>query len=211
MTSENMSENSTNIEEELWYLNNYILLRDYYDRTISRIAARCVRKGNIAIEDYPFYGYILDILEEISEVGDYVIEHKSLHPYVEKKIAGGINALKKNLKEYKEDLMSNSSPDMIKEDTNIEIRKMKNALGGIDDKPSFDPTQGAGMNMDELMNKLVGETTKKGEDDDYIPDIKSPQDSVKRASDEPRKMIKIKKPINPMNSQAVPEKIKTEE
>mgnify|MGYP001535374820 CR=1 FL=1 len=36
---------------DLWYVDNYILLKDYYDRTISRIAARCVRKGNIAIED----------------------------------------------------------------------------------------------------------------------------------------------------------------
>ena len=41
---------------DLWYVDNYILLKDYYDRTISRIAARCVRKGNIAIEDYPFFG-----------------------------------------------------------------------------------------------------------------------------------------------------------
>lgn len=39
---------------DLWYVDNYILLKDYYDRTISRIAARCVRKGNIAIEDYLF-------------------------------------------------------------------------------------------------------------------------------------------------------------
>ena len=27
-------------KESLWYLDNYILLKDYYDRTISRIAAR---------------------------------------------------------------------------------------------------------------------------------------------------------------------------
>ena len=57
---------------DLWYVDNYILLKDYYDRTISRIAARCVRKGNIAIEDYPFFGYILDVLEEISETGEYI-------------------------------------------------------------------------------------------------------------------------------------------
>ena len=51
-------------KETLWYLDNYIRLRDYLDRTISRIAARCVRSGNIALEEYPFYGYILDVLEE---------------------------------------------------------------------------------------------------------------------------------------------------
>ena len=85
-------------KETLWYLNNYILLRDYYDRTISRIAARCVRKGNIAIEEYPFYGYVLDVLEEISEVGDFVLNHKELYPYVAKKIPGGMNAFRKDLK-----------------------------------------------------------------------------------------------------------------
>lgn len=204
MANENISDNKSNIEDKLWYLNNYVLLRDYYDRTISRIAARCVRKGNIAIEDYPFYGYILDVLEEISEVGDYLIANKDLYPYIEKKIAGGINTLKKNLREYKEELMSNSSPDMIKEDTNLEISKMKKALGDVDDKPAFDPTKGAGMNMDELINKLMGDNVTKQADDDIIPDIKAPQDDT-------RKMIKIKKPVNPANNQAVPNKKQTEE
>ena len=87
-------------QEALWYLNNYILLRDYYDRTISRIAARCVRKGNIAIEEYPYYGYILDVLEEICEVGEYILKHRELYPYVEKKIAGGFSVFLKNLADY---------------------------------------------------------------------------------------------------------------
>lgn len=141
-------------KETLWYLNNYILLRDYYDRTISRIAARCVRKGNIAIEEYPFYGYVLDVLEEISEVGDFVLNHKELYPYVEKKIPGGMNAFRKDLKMYQSELQKNSSPDMIKEDAS-EIQKMKETLGAI--SKADDPTAGAGMNMDELMNKLLNQ------------------------------------------------------
>lgn len=110
---------------DLWYVDNYILLKDYYDRTISRIAARCVRKGNIAIEDYPFFGYILDVLEEISETGEYILQHRELYPYVERKIAGGLNGLKKTLIEYQNELKSNSTPDMIKEDA----RKWKNEAG----------------------------------------------------------------------------------
>ena len=84
--------------------------------TISRIAARCVRKGNIAIEEYEHYPYILDVLEEISETGEYIVAHPDLYPYVDKKIAGGINALRTNLKEYKTELERNASPDMIKQD-----------------------------------------------------------------------------------------------
>lgn len=141
-------------QEVLWYLDNYILLRDYYDRTVSRIAARCVRKGNIAIEEYPFYSYILDVLEEISEVGDFVLSHKELYPYVEQKIKGGLSAFRKDLSEYQLELQKNSSPDMIKEDAS-ELNKMKDALGPV--SKNDDPTAGAGMNMDELMEKLLKE------------------------------------------------------
>ncbi len=140
-------------KDVLWVLDNYILLKDYLDRTISRIAARCVRKGNIAIEEYPFYNYILDVLEEISESGDFILEHKELYPYVEKKIAGGMNAFKKNLNEYKTELRSNSTPDMIKQDTAQELEKMREALGSVD--KSQDPTVGAGMSMDEVIEKLM--------------------------------------------------------
>lgn len=142
---------------DFWYVDNYVLLKDYYDRTISRIAARCVRKGNIAMEEYPFYGYILDVLEEISETGDYIVAHPDLYPYVEKKIAGGINALRKTLNEYKTELQNNASPDMIKQDKD-ELKKMKEALGSID--KSVDPTVGAGMSMDEVVEKLLKETQK---------------------------------------------------
>ena len=139
---------------DLWYVDNYILLKDYYDRTISRIAARCVRKGNIAIEDYPFFGYILDVLEEISETGEYILQHKELYPYVERKMAGGLNGLKRTLQEYKNELRSNSTPDMIKEDAR-EVEKMKKALGNVD--KAEDPTVGAGMGMEQLIDKLMKE------------------------------------------------------
>ena len=142
---------------DLWYVDNYVLLKDYYDRTISRIAARCVRQGNIAMEEYPFYGYILDVLEEISETGDYIVAHPDLYAYVDKKIAGGINSLKKNLNEYKTELKNNASPEMIKQDKD-ELKKMKDALGAID--KSVDPTVGAGMSMDEVVDKLLQQNQK---------------------------------------------------
>jgi len=175
-------------KESLWYIDNYILLKDYYDRTISRIAARCVRMGNIAMEEYPFYGYILDVLEEISDTGDYIIQRKELYPYVEKKIAGGMAALKKTLKEFQEELRANSSPEMIKEDAS-EVEKMKEALGAIS-TVADDPTAGAGMNMDQLMEKLMAQN---------------------QAQKELKKVIKIKKPVGPDGGQAVPPKSESTE
>ena len=143
-----------NTAGDTWYVDNYILRKDYYDMTISRIAARCVRSGNIAIEDYKYYAYVLDVLEEITETGEYILAHQDLFDYVEKRISGGVNALRKNLKEFKTELEHNASPEMIKQDKN-ELNKMKAALGKID--KSEDPTAGAGMSMDDVVNKLMQE------------------------------------------------------
>ncbi len=137
---------------DTWYVDNYVLLKEYYDMTISRIAARCVRSGNIAIEEYEHYSYILDVLQEISDTGDYIVAHSNLYSYVDKKIAGGLNSLKKTLQEFKYELEHNASPEMIKQDKN-ELSKMKEALGEID--KTEDPTAGAGMSMDAVINKLM--------------------------------------------------------
>ncbi|MBE6452224.1 MAG: hypothetical protein E7012_01885 [Alphaproteobacteria bacterium] len=152
MENNNSFSSGKDTNGDTWYVDNYVLLKDYYDRTISRIAARCVRSGNIAIEEYPFYGYILDVLEEISETGEYILSHPNLHQYVERKIAGGIQNLKKTLNEFKTELKNNSSPEMIKQDKD-ELKKMKEALGMVD--KAVDPTVGAGMSMDEVINKLM--------------------------------------------------------
>ena len=186
--------------ETLWYLNNYILLRDYLDRTISRIAARCVRSGNIAMEEYPFYGYILDVLEEICDTGDFILEHKELYPYVEKKIKGGLAGLKKDLREYKIELKSNATPDMIKDDQN-ELDKMKQALG-VDDK-GFDPTVGAGMSMDEIVNKILKENTGSGmaqSEEPPAPEIKSYEEAEKEKELAQRMAIKAPNPTQTQES-----------
>lgn len=147
-------ENITVPKEMMWYVDNYIVLIDYYDRTISRIAARCVRKGNIALEEYPFYPYVLDVLEEICDTGNFILEHTELYPYVKKRIAGGVEALKKNLSIYQQELTSNESPEMLRTDPN-EAKKMNEVMQNFD--KSVDPTAGAGMNIDDLMNKLMAE------------------------------------------------------
>ena len=205
-------------KESLWYLDNYILLKDYYDRTISRIAARCIRMGNIAMEEYKYYGYILDVLEEISETGDYILEHKELYPYVEKKIAGGMESFKKTLAEYQLELKNNSSPDMIKEDAH-EVEKMKEVLGESD--KTVDPTVGAGMNMDQLMEKLMAqnnmaatETMQQSTQPAPQPVPAAPNPQMQQARPQPqaavphevKKIIKIKNPVSPDAQQAIPAK-----
>ncbi len=149
-------------KESLWYVDNYIVLIDYYDRTISRIAARCIRMGNIAMEEYPFYPYILDVLEEICDTGNYVLEHQELYPYVEKRIAGGIEALRKNLSLYQQELTNNQTPEMLRTDPN-EAKKLNEVMSNFD--KATDPTVGAGMNIDDLMNKLMAENAAQTNDE----------------------------------------------
>lgn len=185
-------------KESLWYLDNYILLKDYYDRTISRIAARCVRMGNIAMEEYKFYGYILDVLEEISETGDYILEHKELYPYVEKKIAGGVEALKKSLAEYQLELKNNSSPDMIKEDAH-EVEKLREALGEFD--KTVDPTVGAGMNMDQLMEKLMAQNNIEQGAYEQPQDVPPIQPAPKPAQSQPAQPVSAAQ-MQPMQPQS---------
>lgn len=197
-------------KETLWVLDNYILLKDYLDRTVSRIAARCIRQGNIAIEEYPFYNYILDVLEEISESGDFILEHKELYPYVEKKIAGGLNAFKKNLEDYKTELRNNSTPTMIKQDTAQELEKMKDALGAVD--KSQDPTAGAGMSMDEVIEKLMEKQNLEAEEGSSL--ALSKKQAAEQAQPQPqpqehkviKKVVKIVRPVA-ATTQVVPNKV----
>ena len=145
---------NTVTEDDLWLIDNYIVLIDYYDRTISRIAARCVRQGNIALEEYKFYPYVLDVLEEICDTGEAIMSNQALYPYVERRIAGGIEALQQNLAIFQSELTNNQSPDMLKDDPN-EANKLNEAMSNFD--KAVDPTAGAGMNIDDLMQKLMAE------------------------------------------------------
>ena len=151
-------------KESLWYIDNYVLIRDYYDRTVSRIAARCIRKGNIAVEDYPFYPYIIDVLDELCEIGDYIIEHKELHPYVEKKIKGGVDALKSNLSLYKQELENNSSVEMnLKKDSDLSA--VKDAFSGFTNQAN-NPLGNAGQSIDDVVAKLMAEQGKLNQEKD---------------------------------------------
>ncbi len=147
-------------KESLWYIDNYVLIRDYYDRTVSRIAARCIRKGNIAVEDYPFYSYIIDVLDELCETGDYILSHSELHPYVEKKIKGGVQALKDNLSLYKQELERNATAEMNVKKNIEELNKAKEDIFGGFTNQAADPTKGAGQSIDDVVAKLMAEQNK---------------------------------------------------
>ena len=80
------------------------------------------------------------------------------HPYVEKKIKGGVAALEKNLSLYKQELERNSSVDMAAK-KEADLSAAKDAFGGFTDQ-SDDPTKGAGQSIDDVVAKLMAEQEK---------------------------------------------------
>lgn len=82
-------------KESLWYIDNYVLIRDYYDRTVSRIAARCIRMGNIAVEDYPFYPYIIDVLNDYAKPEIILLNTKSSTRMLKKRLRAALLHWKK--------------------------------------------------------------------------------------------------------------------
>ena len=101
----------------------------------------------------------------------------------------------------------------------MKLKKMKEVLGEID--KTVDPTVGAGMNMDQLMEKLMAQNNMAATETmqqstqpapQPVPAAPSPQMQQARpqpqaaAPHEVKKIIKIKKPVSPDAQQAIPAK-----
>jgi hypothetical protein len=154
----NLAELEKDIEVEvLWQFNNFLLLKDYYDRTIARISARCIRMGNLTLEEYPHFNYVLDLLDEICTASDVIIKHNELGPLIEARVSGGKDYLMSQIRVFKKEFDRNASPEMIRKAYNLdEIRKTLGKLDKDDDVfKQQDVTKGAGENADDVISKLL--------------------------------------------------------
>ncbi len=106
-------------------------LKTYYDQTISRTSARCVHLGGLELSQYPYFGYILDLLDEILTFGMEILTP----PYakiIQERYKGGEPALKKILREFKNEFDSNAPPEMLA-DEGDSVDDVKNKLGSLAD------------------------------------------------------------------------------
>lgn len=115
--------------EQLWSFDHFMRLRDYYDQTISRTSARCVHLGGLEMSQYPYYGYILDLLDELLTFGHEIVTVPVYQKIIQEKYKGGIAALNKNLSEYQKEFEDNAPPDMIND--TAEIDDIKSRLGEL--------------------------------------------------------------------------------
>lgn len=117
--------------EQLWNFDHFMRLKNYYDQTISRTSARCVHLGGLELSQYPYFGYILDLLDEILTFGMEILTP----PYaqiVRERYKGGEAALKKILREFKNEFDSNAPPEMLA-DEGDSVDDVKNKLGSLAD------------------------------------------------------------------------------
>lgn len=116
--------------DQLWNFEHFLRLKNYYDQTISRTSARCVHLGGLELSQYPYFGYILDLLDEILTFGMEIITP----PYaaiVRDRYKGGDAALKKLLREFRKEFEDNAPPEMLADDESME--DIKGRLGELAD------------------------------------------------------------------------------
>lgn len=89
-----------------WAFNDFLDLVEHMERTQSRIAARCIRLGGIAMEAYPHYGYLVDVYAEILETGEALLNTAGIDALAADHLQGGragMEALLKDCRLYYED------------------------------------------------------------------------------------------------------------
>lgn len=117
--------------DQLWNFDHFMRLKTYYDQTISRTSARCVHLGGLELTQYPYFGYILDLLDEILTFGMEIMTP----PYaaiVRDRYKGGDAALRKLLAEFKKEFEDNAPPEMLSEEEES-LDEVKNRLGSLAD------------------------------------------------------------------------------
>ena len=115
--------------EQLWSFEHFMRLRDYYDQTLSRTSARCVHLGGLELSQYPYFGYILDLLDEIITFGQEIVTLPVYEKVIQAKYKGGKAALTRHLAEFKKEFEDNAPPDMINDET--ELSDIKSRLGDL--------------------------------------------------------------------------------
>ncbi len=116
-------------KELLWNFEHFMRLKDYYDQTISRVGARCVQLGGIEMSHYKYYGYVLDVLDEIVGLGEVISDNDAYDAIIDANFSGKKEAFIRVLAEFKKDLTDNAPPEMLEED--LDAAKIRAGLGGL--------------------------------------------------------------------------------
>lgn len=148
---------------QLWNFDHFVRLKTYYDQTISRTSARCVHLGGLELTQYPYYGYILDLLDEILTFGMEILTP----PYkkiVADRFKGGEMELRKVLSQFQREFETNAPPEMLSEEESS-MDEIKGRLGILADAneeetdigpapDGFDPDNDVPVEVEEHVESL---------------------------------------------------------
>lgn len=136
--------------EQLWNFDHFMRLKDYYDQTISRTSARCVHLGGLELSQYPYFGYILDLLDEILTFGAELLENPVYEGIIRDRYKGGEPALRKILAQFKKDFEENAPPEMLPDEDSLDdIKKQLGELAGNEPEGDIGPAPDGFESPDE--------------------------------------------------------------
>lgn len=123
-----------------WEISNFMKLKNLYEDATNWISAHCVRLNNMDKTEYPYYGFIVDLMKELKDNIQNLLENQLLEEVIDTEVPGGregmqslLDALEKEL----EDLPENLKP--IEENTNIDPHKILGELDTSSEKEYIGP------------------------------------------------------------------------
>lgn len=166
----------------LWQFNYFLELCSYYDRTMARVAARCVRK-QIKMEQYEYIKYAFDVLGEMVELGQKIAKNPESRKICDRVIDGGVDAFNKMIKYYAEELSNVSGEEEVLEADmlNVDGRQAFVESLGFVDRVSEDGVADASAEEKKAIKDMAKEDEKLRQEAEKTPLEK---DEIKNMSEE---------------------------
>lgn len=90
-----------------WEIANFLHEKELYENATNWISARCVRLDNIDKQDYPYYGFVVDLMRVLKEDIQNLLDNQLLEEVIDQEVEGGregMERLKKSIEEELENL-----------------------------------------------------------------------------------------------------------
>ncbi len=123
-----------------WEIANFMRQKNLYEEATNWISAHCVRLNNMDKTEYPYYGFVVDLMNELKENIQNLLENQLLEEVIDTEVPGGregmenlLEALEKEL----EDLPENLKP--AQEQNEVDPRKILGEMDTSQEKEYIGP------------------------------------------------------------------------
>ncbi len=123
-----------------WEMANFMRQKNLYEEATNWISARCVRLGNMDKTEYPYYGFVVDLMNELKENIQNLLENQLLEEVIDAEVPGGregMQNLLKALEKELEDLPENLKP--VEEKNEVDPRQVLGEMDTSQEKEFIGP------------------------------------------------------------------------